>query len=377
MIWAHLTCVGESTDYAGVWSCLNCRLLPKHVLTLVSESEQTNSELTALNATIANMGSEMTQLRHSVTNLNEAVSEVKSQNTNLLQKVDKLENENSLLKQQLAKVTQARATKPKPSLIIGSSMIRDLEPINPNTLDVKSISGANLTEINKQIESLAKSEPIKYDAVYIVGGSIDCESEATTQTIADVARTTVSNAMKLGERVVLSSILPRTDNGGANMKGENVNPLLKDLSNQINNVTFCDNDGSFRLADGSPNDAYLMPHGHHLNYKGSERLAKNLNVPAKIVTKRVNYQHRNQYYRQNIGMYPVNVTNRPPPLLPNPPLLQRNDNNNMWENGVGPTPPRCENCKSIGHTAYSCPRTANVLCYNCRSTGHRQIHCLA
>jgi ABC-type transporter Mla subunit MlaD len=241
-------------------------------MTLATDSQNVTSELSALNTTMANMGSEVMQLRQTVCNLTETVSDVKNQNASLVQTINNLEHENTALKQQVAKLTPNSGLKSKSSLVIGSSMIRDFESINPNTLEVKCIPGANLAEINKQITNQAQSEPNKYDTVYIVGGSIYCETDDTTQKIADLARTTVTNALKIGDKVVLSSILPRTDNGEANLKGENVNRLLRDICNQINEVTFCNNDGSFRLADQSPNDAYLMPHGHHLNYKGSERL---------------------------------------------------------------------------------------------------------
>ena len=68
--------------------------------------------------------------------------------------------------------------------------------------------------------------------------------------ITDTARV-INTALKMSEKVVLPSTLPRTDSGPALLKGENLNLKLK---------TFCDqtdkDDGFFRLAM----DPQMMPY---------------------------------------------------------------------------------------------------------------------
>ena len=119
--------------------------------------------------------------------------------------------------------------------------------------------------------------------------------------------------------------MPRTDNGQASLKGENVNVKFKELCAATDKVKFCDNDGSFRLADGSPNDALLMPHGNILNYRGSEKLAKNLGLPTKI---RRNQRSQSRW-TPRVNNYSIAHSVQTPPLLPTP-LQFRNNANNTW-----------------------------------------------
>ena len=86
---------------------------------------------------------------------------------------------------------------------------------------------------------------------------------------------TVSEAMKITTSVKISCILPRTDNGSAQLKAESVNIQFKQFSDQNAHIKFISNDETFRLADKSPNDGYLID-GHHLTYTGNERLIKKI-----------------------------------------------------------------------------------------------------
>ena len=80
----------------------------------------------------------------------------------------------------------------------------------------------------------------------------------------------------MSNKVTLSSILPRTDDDSAQLKSGNVNLSLNNMCNQYDNVTFSDQDGAFRLADESVNDALLLGDELHPNYKGTQKL---INVP--------------------------------------------------------------------------------------------------
>ena len=90
----------------------------------------------------------------------------------------------------------------------------------------------------------------------------------------------LETATKIADKVVLSSILPRTDNSTAHLKGENINPQFRNLCMRMPKVHFIDNDKNFRLADASPNDAYVDLSGLHLSKQGTQQLIKNLEVKA-------------------------------------------------------------------------------------------------
>ena len=357
-------------DLISNLTCQKCRQQKKQILSILNSAQDTILQITKLSTTLADVGNDVAQLKDTVNTLGAQMTELKIDNENLSKKVGELLSENVVLRTQLKQSTSNNMSqKPKPSLVIGSSMIRDLEPINNNTLDVKSISGATLNDINKNISEMVKTEPDKYNTTYIVARSIDCESTTTTENITDTAREVINIALKMSDNVVLSSILPRTDNGPAQLKGENLNLKLKTVCDQTDKVTFCDNDGSFRLANGSPNDALLMPQGHHLNFRGSEQLIKNLNIPARVRRRQPTQPNPWRSYPNSTGQ------SRRPPLLPSPSQYQINK---MWNYRNQPPPNlTCTNCNLSGHTAYSCPKTANILCYQCRSVCHRQKDCLA
>ena len=96
-------------------------------------------------------------------------------------------------------------------------------------------------------------------------------------------------AAKISDKVHLSSIIPRTDNGQAQLKAENTNRRLKDMCLRMPKVTFIDHDTNFLLSDKSPNDACLEgDDGLHLNQYGCQKLIKNLGINA-------TFRNRNQH----------------------------------------------------------------------------------
>ena len=67
---------------------------------------------------------------------------------------------------------------------------------------------------------------------------------------------------------------------------DSVNAGLQVLSGQ-ENATFVDNTTSFHLKDNSINDAYYLVDRTHLTYKGTNKLAQNLNLNIKNGVKSV------------------------------------------------------------------------------------------
>ena len=92
----------------------------------------------------------------------------------------------------------------------------------------------------------------------------------------------LQTAHRIGKLVKLGSIIPRTDNSRAQLKSENVNLKFKELCERNINTQFVNNDPSFRLADMSINNGFLLPDGLHLSPQGSEKLIKNFNVKASV-----------------------------------------------------------------------------------------------
>ena len=104
----------------------------------------------------------------------------------------------------------------------------------------------------------------------------DINIDATTEHLEHLLQL-ATERVACGTNVLVSSILPRTDDVIRQQRVEELNTILKDVSAKVG-VTFISNDKSFRLADGQPNYGYLCKDGLHLNYRGTSRLIDNLRL---------------------------------------------------------------------------------------------------
>ena len=379
-LWCHLQCVGEPLDYSGVWSCFECCKKPKQILTLMTDIGYALKQLRNLDTSVASIATDTSYLKELVESLSSELCALRISNSDLLR-------ENKILKDELTSLQTVQATSrpeskpesvkhpvPTPDLLIGSSVIRNIHPVNSTELEVNCISGVKFEGVRDVLDKLSSKQK-KYSTIHIVTGSTDCQQmDASTETIKESAKCAVDSALKISKKVVLSSVLPRTDNGSAQLKSENVNLSLKSLCDQHDTVSYCDNNGSFLLSDQSVNDALLLRDGLHLNFKGTQKLISNLRINATVQRFQKKFTNpwinENQQAQQSWNNRNYSNTqkqrffsnpHRPPPLLPTPVSSF---------NG-----PSCENCRQIGHTSYQCPKTKNVICYKCRSVGHRQTFC--
>ena len=141
MLWAHRKCVGESNDYMGVWSCHECREQKNIVFRMISDNV---SQIVNLNTTMADVGADIAQLKQTVATLGAHICDLKMANGDLCKKIDSLQAENFALKAELDVNTIPNVVpKAKPSLLIGTEMIKDLEPLDPNKLTVNAFQMPN------------------------------------------------------------------------------------------------------------------------------------------------------------------------------------------------------------------------------------------
>ena len=145
------------------------------------------------------------------------------------------------------------------------------------------------------------------------------------------------------------------------------------MCNQTEKVRFINNDGSFRLSDGSPNDGFFIHDQTHLTYKGTERLIKNLSLSA-----RVRRRNRPSFIRPSSGQssnsrnYHNSVTHENPSSRA-PPIM--NQTAPLMSQVVQRQGPTCRNCSLQGHYTLNCPKTARMTCYKCFQVGHPQRFC--
>ena len=188
-------------------------------------------------------------------------------------------------------------------MLLGDSLIRDINPEALTNVDVKCMRGAQTDDMCQFLNETGRS----YNQVILVAGTNNCSTDSTPEEVVTKVDHIVKVAKQFSkEPVLLSSICPRTDNSSYQDKVESVNAVLSSIETPY--LKFVNNDQTFRLQDGSINDGYLHADGLHLSSSGSERLARNLNIGsyADIVIKRSyskprqtnNHKHNNNQKSQ-------------------------------------------------------------------------------
>ena len=183
------------------------------------------------------------------------------QNTNadLLAKLDKVTQENIELRSKCTKISEDSGIKysdaASKTLLIGNSLLRNIESKDSSKIDVSCFSGATFESLNAELKNIQS----EYKKIVIVTGTTDCrDANTTTAKINDTAHSLLTEAKKHTQSVIISSVLPRidSDNPGCQLKIDTVNENIRKLCSD-NLCTFVDNDGVFKLSDSSPNDSML------------------------------------------------------------------------------------------------------------------------
>ena len=381
MDWFHFDCVGENPKYKTTWSCIFCRNMPKLIQKLATEFEQLKIQQIEKHETHTDLVSQIDAL--TIEN-----HKLKSTNSELLKDIDKLtavrislEQDKELLKAELTKsadkprnVTQSNDK----VLLIGSSIIRNVEAQNTDKITVICKRGAKQQDIIQDL----KKQTTHYCKAVLVVGTNDCD-DATKNcaSIMEERHQLLTEAKKHANKVIISSILPRVD-GALQLKIDTVNKATRDMCLKDPSIDYVCNDGCFKLANQTQNRSLFVSNGLHPSYSGTTNLLRNLGLLDVTVVKRWNPRN-NQVQPNEMYMIP------PQPHFPGyPPPPQ----SNAWINrgpqrmgtsyqGNGARPaviqsmPCCVWCRSSSHFASNCPTRGNRSCYRCGSTAHNARSC--
>ena len=171
---------------------------------------------------------------------------------------------------------------------------------------------------------------------------------------------------------------------------EELNSILNNIATKAG-VQYITHDPSFRLADGQPNDGYLLADGLHLSNRGSNRLVKNLGLittNTNVTSRKKGKQHQRD--KENT---PTTNDNR----------IGDQDNDDeldheFWQHArtkasrraQRPTQPQrnqptrrntrerhngCEYCGEPGHGTNECGFRDYATCRQCGQHGHKQKLC--
>ena len=349
-VWFHTECVDIKKDTpVGVWPCLACRQIP-----------------TKISDIAAALGS-MEQLVASVRTISEqlVVSERARQDDRIM--IIALRSEIITLKEKVANLTWRTFRQPNQpsSLLIGSSLIRDVNSATLVDTEVVCLPGGKLAGIEKKISELSSG----YDTITVVAGGNDCDTSLSTPapTVIDAFASVIDAAKAKASTVTVSSVCPRLKTADTTNTIDAVNAGLVTLCAE-KDVIFADSTPSFTLGDGSVNDGYLHRDGIHLTHAAVNRLAKNLRLKKRHDASDVCSGER-----------------RPQHQHPHPPTAPNHGGDAEWttvrhrgrqaRQVSGATRASCYFRGEEGHTKDNCRHGRPIECNTCQRPGHKSKFC--
>ena len=163
-------------------------------------------------------------------------------------------------------------TKKRNTVILGDSIIKDIEPYKmrqaigkSEKLFIKSFAGANIEAMEHYVKPTKKHEN---DLIILHFGTNDLRSNTHAHEIAQGIINVAVDMKTENNELMISGIITRRDNIGLDKKGMEVNERLKSLCS-VYNFNFINNSCISK-------ERHLNNGGLHLNIKGTYALANNL-----------------------------------------------------------------------------------------------------
>ena len=291
-IWHHNDCVNEPLS-GLVWTCPSCCTIAPLITKL-------QNDVALIQETNITKTREMKELKDNQTEMMELLKKISTQLDSESQLRMKAEQELAGARSQLTELNKQLAdqqirsnelknappTDPSqltpsapplpPSLLLGTSLLRNVDPKKVKNWDIIAKGGAKIEDLQKAIEAIPDDKT--YEKVVIVACSIDIEDKSESDVILNYQSLAVSASLR-SSHVIISSILPRTDKE-LRAKTKNVNDKLEEMC-QKDGFVFVNNDPSFHLMSGDVNEVNLTKDGLHLTKRGLDSLLKNLKIMEK------------------------------------------------------------------------------------------------
>lgn len=267
----HRKCLKDYRDQI-VYTCATCRRTP--------------SQVAELTQTVNKMVKTVTNLSKINEKITKQLTETQTEYTKLVTVNSELRNAISNLTQQLSSQTWQNmhgAPNKGRTLVIGSSIIRDIDQEKLENIDVLSISGAKIKTIHDKVKTIKE----KYNKTILVVGGNDCDtrtSDTDERQIDDILgdyRLLIEASKKVSSSVTVATVCPRLKDQETSERIDAFNAGLQVLCADAG-CTLINNDETFKLSNNLPNDGYIIKHDKtHLTYSGTNRLAANLGLKAK------------------------------------------------------------------------------------------------
>ena len=162
-------------------------------------------------------------------------------------------------------------------MLVGSSLIRDIDERKLTNTKVLCCRGAHITDLTSKVQDLKDDD--KFDRAVLVGGGNDCSSlDADVSSLLDNYRYLIEVTKAKAYDVTVSSVCPRGEED-AQQNIDALNAGLQGLCSDLG-CHYKDNTSFLTLSDGSINEGYFVSDKVHLTYKGQSKLAQNLGLVA-------------------------------------------------------------------------------------------------
>ena len=322
---------------------------------------------------------------------------------------DKLITKNDLLQQSVGNLSQkldaltwksfnsngTRNVKQQ-DLLIGSSIIRDIDQTKLLNTEVICVKGGTITSVKEHLESTHED----YERITIAVGGNDCDAKQSKSPDAIVKsyRNLINTAKGKAKNISVSGICPRLTSEATQDTIDATNAGLNVMCSEEEQVSYVDNTTSFKLADGSANDGYYLADGIHITRAGTNKLAKNLNLrlmdQAEGACRNSTQSPSNSTGNRDISKRPTQHShwNRTPSdddgwhtqVSRRDRGARRNrtpSDDDGWHTQVSRRDrgtrrdSRCQYCGEEGHDSGTCRHGRPVVCHTCNHTGHKAKFC--
>ena len=266
-------------------------------------------------------------------------------------------------------------------LLMGSSMIRDIDEHKLSNTKVTCLPGAHISDLTREMKKQDTS--VMYDKSVIIGGGNDCSSNNNIPELVAKYKELIIATKATARSVAVASICPRgpeqtqscIDSLNAGIQG-----LCEDLG-----CVYTDTSDILKLKDGSINEGYYMDDMVHLTYKGQNKVAQKLGlIPADasgtysvVSTKRP--RQKQQAKQETINH--IGNDQRHKTMTAKARYAPRDDTRRTH---TAPWTPRdysmknalrCDFCAEPHHNTDRCRHQAAVKCYECGYEGHKSKFC--
>ena len=346
-VWHHYDC-GNTCDRelenVTVWSCQKCRKIPLMMTCLVERVEVLSEKMNLLLKSNEFLKEENAELRKMIEKQNILVD---SRNIGSYR-----QDRKNLQEEKSDKI-----------LLIGSSILRDVsDKYRLQDTKVISKSGGKVTTIKEELKTFKNKQ--KFQQTCLVVGGNDVDSPKEIGTIITDYRNLITESRDVSEHVTIASVLPRKSGPQIQEKIDSTNSELERLCREMN-CKFVNNNGTFKMLDGSMNDALYNADGVHLNKAGTSKLLMNLGLVyaektySDVLSNDTN--NKNSETKHIRGQHEANTSQWK--------TVSRRRHNGTNSN------PKCHFCGVSGHMRRQCKFGDFIRCHKCNQKGHKARFC--